>query len=136
MTTLLVVTVAVVLMTATAHARTCTGELTDMRVIGLTLGDCDLNRISANELTYLKSVCGEPWSSDNEGTVRKCTITVNASRIKSIPRENHGYGAPLYRVRKVLQAVRPQQPTPGVDAGPGPSPVETPEACKKFPMLC
>jgi tetratricopeptide (TPR) repeat protein len=33
----------------------------------------------------------------------------------------------------------PPRPTPGVKpdlGGPGPSPAETPEACKKFPMLC
>ena len=98
----------VLVMAAPAHAqtaqRTCSGEFTDMRVIGLTLGDCDLNHISDTELSYVKGVCGEPWTPDSDGKVPKCTIKVVASRTKSIPRENHGYGAPLYQVRKVLQA--------------------------------
>ena len=39
-----------------AHAessvtRTCTGVLIDMRAIGVTLGDCDLNNISASDFS-------------------------------------------------------------------------------------
>jgi hypothetical protein len=85
--------------------RICRGEFTDMRVIGLTLGDCDLNSISDSEVSYVKRVCGEPWGpdpSENNNEVPKCAIKVIASRTKSIPPENHGYGAPLYQVRKVL----------------------------------
>jgi hypothetical protein len=79
--------------------RICRGEFTDMRVIGLTLGDCDLNSISDSEVS-----CGEPWRPDSEKVESppKCAVRVIASRTKSIRPENHGYGAPLYRVRKVL----------------------------------
>jgi hypothetical protein len=82
--------------------RTCTGEFTDMRVIGVTLGDCDLNNISDNELGYVKHICGEPWTSDSDNKAKKCTIRVISARTKSLPTENHGYGAALYQVRKVL----------------------------------
>ena len=36
------------------NERTCTGEFTDMRVTGLTLGDCDLNSKSNKELFVRK----------------------------------------------------------------------------------
>jgi hypothetical protein len=38
--------------------RVCTGELTDMRVIGVTLGDCDLNSITDDDFAYVEDVCG------------------------------------------------------------------------------
>jgi len=53
--------------------RTCSGEFTDMRVIGLTLGDCDLNNLSANDLTYVKRICGQPWTPDSDTEASKCT---------------------------------------------------------------
>jgi hypothetical protein len=100
-------TVVMLIATSAAHAqdaeRTCTGEFTDMRVIGITLGDCDLNNVSDRELEYVKSLCGEPWTPDSDGKAPKCTLRVIASRNKSIPRDNHGYGAPLYQVRKVVR---------------------------------
>jgi hypothetical protein len=73
-----------------------------MRVIGLTLGDCDLNNLSEHDLTYVKRICGQPWTPDSDTKPGKCTIRVIASRTKSIPAANPGYGAPLYQVRKVL----------------------------------
>jgi hypothetical protein len=99
--------VVMLIVTSAAQAqdaeRTCTGQFTDMRVIGLTLGDCDLNNVSDRELEYVKSLCGEPWTPDSDGKAAKCTLRVIASRNKSIPRDNHGYGAPLYQVRKVVR---------------------------------
>jgi hypothetical protein len=82
--------------------RTCKGEFTDMRVIGLTLGDCDLNLLSENELKYVERVCGAAATPSSENRASKCAIKVLASPKKSIRPENHGYGAPLYRVQKVL----------------------------------
>jgi len=73
-----------------------------MRVIGLTLGDCDLNNISDIELMYVKRVCGEPWTLDSHSKAPKCTIRVISSRSKSFAPANDGYGAPLYQVRNVL----------------------------------
>jgi hypothetical protein len=82
--------------------RTCMGEFTDMRVIGLTLGDCDLNSISDKEVSYIKRICGEPWTPSDVKKAPKCTIRVIASPTKSIPTQNHEYGAPLYHVRRIL----------------------------------
>src|SRR6202030_4281215 len=76
--------------------RTCKGEFTDMRVIGLTLGDCDLNLLSQNELKYVKRVCGAAATPSSENRASKCAIKVLASPKKSIRPENHGYGAPVY----------------------------------------
>lgn len=73
-----------------------------MRVIGLTLGDCDLNDIPQADLAYVKSQCGgEPWSpSGSDATAVKCSIRVIADPTKS--RRNANYGAALYHVNKVL----------------------------------
>lgn len=78
MITRIIAAAVLLLSIGTAHAgerqAMCSGEFTDMRVIGLTLGDCDLNAISEKELSYVKSVCGEPWTpSDSTGkSVPKC----------------------------------------------------------------
>jgi hypothetical protein len=82
--------------------RTCRGEFTDMRVIGLTLGDCDLNSISESELKYVELICGEARTMDGNNKQMSCAIKVIASPTKSFPPDNHGYGAPLYHVRRVL----------------------------------
>jgi len=84
--------------------RTCRGEFTDMRVIGLTLGDCDLNSISESELKYVEVICGAARTIDSANKPIRCAIKVIASPTKSFPPENHGYGAPLYHVRRVLVA--------------------------------
>jgi hypothetical protein len=54
--------------------RTCAGEFTDMRVIGLTLGDCDLSYISDKDLNKVKDVCGEPWTVDASTSTPRCSI--------------------------------------------------------------
>jgi hypothetical protein len=82
--------------------RTCRGEFTDMRVIGLTLGDCDLNSISKDELKYVERICGEPWTIDSTDKPIRCTIKVIVSPTQSFAPGNHSYGAPLYHVRKVV----------------------------------
>ena len=38
--------------------RVCSGEWTDMRRIGLSIGDCDLNDISDADLDYVHRRCG------------------------------------------------------------------------------
>ena len=39
--------------------RVCSGEWTDMRRIGLSIGDCDLNDISDADLDYVHRRCGD-----------------------------------------------------------------------------
>src|SRR5262249_16143581 len=68
-----------------AHAqtpRTCSGEFTDMRVIGITLGDCDLTWLSDADLDQVKKTCGEPSTIDTYKPPSKCSIKVIASDAK------------------------------------------------------
>lgn len=93
--------VVLVLLTGAASAdirRVCSGEFTDMRAIGLTLSDCDLNFISDPDADYVRQRCGEPWTIDSEGTAKSCTIAILAG-----PRRPNIRGVPVYAVRKVLR---------------------------------
>ena len=74
--------------------RTCKGEFT--RVIGLTLGDCDLSSVFQSDVDYIKSKCGEPWAPGMNRKARKCSIQVIADPVKSLRN-----GAALYHVVKV-----------------------------------
>jgi hypothetical protein len=62
--TLITVVFVGTLMSITATAagieKVCTGLLTDMRTIGVQLGNCDLNSISENEFKRVTDVCGSP----------------------------------------------------------------------------
>jgi hypothetical protein len=87
---------------AEGSEKVCAGTLTDMRVIGVTLGDCDLNSISENQLKQIMDICGEPKGVDDSSET-KCLISAIASPHKFIPPEHHGYGAPVYVVQKVLK---------------------------------
>ena len=55
---MLVASSANTLATAQSIEPTCSGEFTDMRAIGLTLGDCDLNSVLEDELKYVELICG------------------------------------------------------------------------------
>lgn len=76
-----------------------------MRVIGITLGDCDLNSMTAKDLKRITDVCGEPGGT-NDAKETHCRISAIVSPHKSIPSENHGYGAPVYIVQKLLEVNR------------------------------
>jgi hypothetical protein len=83
--------------------KVCTGILTDMRVIGVQLGDCDLNSISEKEFKRITDICGEP-SGINSTNETKCRISeVITPPYKIIPPANHSYGASIYIVKKVLK---------------------------------
>jgi hypothetical protein len=43
---------------------TCTGELTDTRKDGITLGECDLNFIPVKQMNEIEDVCGIPGTVD------------------------------------------------------------------------
>ncbi len=85
--------------------KVCTGMLTDMRVIGVQLGDCDLNLISHNDFKRITDICGEPGGIDSgKGPPRvetKCSIRVIVvSPHKSTPYPGFG---DVYIVKKVLK---------------------------------
>jgi hypothetical protein len=44
---------------------TCTGILSNTRADAVTLGDCDLNFISAKQMTEIENVCGIPGTIDS-----------------------------------------------------------------------
>jgi hypothetical protein len=43
---------------------TCTGELTDTRKDGITLGECDLNSIPVKQMNEIEDACGIPGTVD------------------------------------------------------------------------
>ena len=92
-----------------AHAqgveRICSGDFTDMRVIGVTIGDCDLNSIPDKEFKSITDICGKPSGIDDTNEAQ-CRISAIVAPRKSIPPANHGYGAPAFVVQKVLKVER------------------------------
>jgi hypothetical protein len=75
---------------------TCSGELTNTRADGVTLGQCDLNFISVKEMTEIESACGIPGTVD--------TLAENQCRIRAIVSPNSTRAADhrnLYRVLEV-----------------------------------
>jgi hypothetical protein len=87
---------ALFLITTTAHAaeKVCAGVLTDMRTIGVQLGDCDLNSISANDFKHVKDACGEPDTIDEHNDVH-CTV-------RAIVAARNGAG--VFIAHKILKA--------------------------------
>jgi hypothetical protein len=53
---------------------TCTGNLTNTRTDGVTLGQCDLNFISVKKMTEIVNVCGLPGTVDSPAE-NQCKIT-------------------------------------------------------------
>lgn len=61
---------------AAAPKITCSGNLTNTRADGITLGQCDLNFISVKEMTEVEDVCGIPGTID--------TPAENQCRIRAV----------------------------------------------------
>ena len=61
---------------ASAPKMTCTGNLTNTRQDGVTLGQCDLNFISVKQMTEIVNVCGLPGTVDSPAE--------NQCRIKAV----------------------------------------------------
>jgi hypothetical protein len=57
---------------------TCTGNLTNTRADGVTLGQCDLNFISVKQMDEVESVCGLPGTVDSPAE-NQCRIRAVAS---------------------------------------------------------
>jgi hypothetical protein len=55
---------------------TCSGNLTNTRADGVTLGNCDLNFISVKEMTEIENACGIPGTVD--------TPAENQCRIRAV----------------------------------------------------
>jgi hypothetical protein len=61
---------------ASGPKMTCSGNLSNTRDIGVTLGQCDLNFISVKEMTEIENVCGLPGTID--------TPAENQCRIRAV----------------------------------------------------
>jgi hypothetical protein len=61
---------------ASAPKMTCSGNLTNTRADGVTLGNCDLNFITVKEMTEVEDTCGIPGTVD--------TPVENQCRIRAV----------------------------------------------------
>ncbi len=62
---------------------TCSGNLTNTRADGVTLGNCDLNFISVKAMTEIENVCGIPGSVDTPAKKRMSNTSGSLPRSKS-----------------------------------------------------
>lgn len=74
---------------------TCSGNLTNTRADGDTLGQCDLNFLSVKELTEIEDACGIPGTVD--------TPTENQCRIKAVVSPDPIFTADRRKLYKVLE---------------------------------
>jgi len=75
---------------------TCSGDLTNTRADGVTLGQCDLNFISVKQMNEIEDVCGIPGTTD--------TPPENQCRIRAVVSPDPSFAADhkqLYRVLEV-----------------------------------
>ena len=74
---------------------TCTGELTNTRTEGITLGQCDLNFISVKQMDEIRNVCGLPGTVD--------TPAENQCRIRAVVSPDPISTADKRKLYKVLE---------------------------------
>jgi hypothetical protein len=74
---------------------TCSGNLTNTRVDGVTLGNCDLNFISVKEMTEIENVCGIPGTVD--------TPAENQCRIRAVVSPDPSPAADRRKLYRVLE---------------------------------
>jgi hypothetical protein len=75
---------------------TCSGDLTNTREDGVTLGNCDLNFITVKEMTEVEDTCGIPGTADRPAE-NPCRIRAVVSP-DPIPTADH---RKLYKVIEV-----------------------------------
>jgi hypothetical protein len=81
---------------ASAPKVTCSGNLTNTRENGVTLGNCDLNFITVKEMTEIEDTCGIPGTIDSPAE-NQCRIRAIVSP-DPIPTADH---TKLYKVIEV-----------------------------------
>jgi hypothetical protein len=74
---------------------TCTGNLTNTRADGVTLGNCDLNFVSVKQMDEVESVCGIPGTVDSP--------TENQCRIKAVVSPDQISTADKRKLYKVIE---------------------------------
>jgi hypothetical protein len=75
---------------------TCSGNLTNTRADGVTLGQCDLNFLSVKAMTEIENVCGIPGTVDTPAE-NQCRIRAVVSPDPSLAADHRK----LYRVLEV-----------------------------------
>src|SRR5271157_2881311 len=63
---------------ASALRLTCSGNLTNTREDGITLGQCDLNLLPVKDINSIEDICGIPGTIDTP-TETKCRIRATVS---------------------------------------------------------
>jgi hypothetical protein len=76
---------------------TCSGNLTNTRDDGITLGQCDLNFLSVKDINSIEDICGIPGTIDTPSET-KCRIRATVSPQTSRAADHRE----LYRVLDVL----------------------------------
>jgi hypothetical protein len=74
---------------------TCTGELTDTRKDGITLGECDLNTIPVKQMDEIEDTCGIPGTVD--------TPAQNQCRIRAVVSPDPRFTEDHRKLYKVLE---------------------------------
>ncbi|MBO0718558.1 MAG: hypothetical protein J2P55_14645 [Rhizobiales bacterium] len=96
--TVLVISGAIVESRAASGLRlTCSGNLTNTREDGLTVGQCDLNFLSVKDVNSIEDVCGIPGTIDTPAET-KCRIKATVSPQTSRAADHRE----LYRVLDVI----------------------------------
>jgi hypothetical protein len=65
---------------------TCSGVLRDQRVVGVSLGNCDLNSLSEKEFQEIVRVCGQPNGVGDDANNTTCHI-----RVIAVPKKNFSW---------------------------------------------
>jgi hypothetical protein len=73
---------------------TCSGNLTNTREDGVTLGQCDLNFISVKRMDEIESICGIPGTIDSP--------TENRCRIRAVVSPDTIFAADHRKLYKVI----------------------------------
>jgi hypothetical protein len=63
----------------------CTGVFTDQRKVGLSLGICDLTKISPDDFEKVVDVCGEPDAVDEDTNKTTCNVVGLGTAKKNFP---------------------------------------------------
>jgi hypothetical protein len=57
-----------------ASKASCDGILTDQRAVGISLGNCDLNSLSAADYDKIIRICGQPNGADEDTNKTACHV--------------------------------------------------------------
>jgi hypothetical protein len=68
-----------------ASKPSCDGILTDQRAVGISLGNCDLNSLSAADYDKIIRICGKPNGADEDTNKTACHVRGASVAKKGFP---------------------------------------------------